>query len=119
MSHLAAFGRKRYVSQSALSEVLQEIKNAGLPEGVSRSSVKRARERELASWSNSIGDAITHMDFECVDTKGKKTGTVKLPFVHPWWFLQVCCKKCPSFIRYFQQYLVDLGTSPNDAFEQL
>lgn len=119
MSLLAAIGRKRYVSTSALSEVLKEVKDAGLPGGISRSSVKRARESELASWSNSTANAITEVEYECVDAKGKKTGTVKLPFVHTWWFLQVCCEKCPSFIKYFEQYLANLGNSPNDALEQL
>ena len=59
------------MSQSALSEILQEIKREGLPNATSRSSVKRARESELASWSNSIGDAITDLEFDCLDQKTK------------------------------------------------
>ena len=107
------------MSQSALSEILQEIKRKGLPNATSRSSVKRARESELASWSNSIGDAITYLEFDYLDqkTKTKKTGTVKLPFVHPWWFLQVCCEQCPAFIRYYEQHLSGMGNSPDAPFE--
>lgn len=118
MSVLARIGRRKYVTQAALSEVLTEVKNAGMPEGTSRSSVKRARDNELASWANSIGEAITYLQFDSVGSGGKKPGTVRLPFVHPFWFLQVCLDKRPAFARYFQQHLAELGNDVNNAFEQ-
>ena len=42
--HLASKGRRRYVSISALSELIKEFKRDGLPERDSRASIKRARD---------------------------------------------------------------------------
>lgn len=47
MANLAALGRQHYVSQHGLSNILQEIQKHGLPNKLSRQSVKRAREEEL------------------------------------------------------------------------
>ena len=118
MSVLARIGRRKYVTQAALSDVLTEVKNARIPEGTSRSSAKGARDNELASWANSIGEAITYLEFDSIGSGGKKPGAVKLPFVHPFWFLQVCLDKCPVFVRYFRQHLAELGNDVNNAFEQ-
>ena len=44
----ADLGRKRFVSQSALSELLKELKSLDeLPAATSRSSVKRARDEKM------------------------------------------------------------------------
>lgn len=46
--NLADLGRKRFVSQSALSELLKELKSLDeLPAATSRSSVKRARDEKM------------------------------------------------------------------------
>ena len=46
--NLADLGRKKFVSQSALSELLKELKSLDeLPAATSRSSVKRARDEKM------------------------------------------------------------------------
>ena len=42
--HLASKGRRRYVSISALSELIKEFKEDGLPERHTRQAIKRARD---------------------------------------------------------------------------
>lgn len=49
---LHQFGRRKFITIAALSMVLQEVKELGLPEHVSRSSIKRAREREFEQESS-------------------------------------------------------------------
>ena len=44
---LADLGRKKFVSQAALAELLSELKDAPLPEATSRSSIKRARDEKV------------------------------------------------------------------------
>ena len=44
---IASFGRRKYVSTSALSGVLAEIREFGLPEHSSRRTIKRARDNEF------------------------------------------------------------------------
>jgi hypothetical protein len=45
------FGRRKFISVSALSEVLAEIKLHGMPDSSSKSTIKRARDREFADES--------------------------------------------------------------------
>ena len=45
---LADLGRKKFVSQAALAELLKELRELEeLPEATSRSSIKRAREEKV------------------------------------------------------------------------
>lgn len=112
MAKLAQIGRKKYVSQSALADVIRDIKENGLPSGSSRSSIKRAREKELQEFSNSYGSLIKFIRFDCVDGS-----TLELPFVHPWAFLQHCLLERSAFIRYWSDYLSGLGSSPDAPFD--
>ena len=58
---LAGLGRATYVFQRGVEDVLQELHAAGLLDAAvatSCSSVKRARDDESESWSNSYGHMI-------------------------------------------------------------
>ena len=55
---LAALGRKHYVSQSALEALLNELKEAPLPEAGSRRTIKRARD-EHVQVQTPFGSLIT------------------------------------------------------------
>lgn len=50
---ISLFGRRKYVSISGLSEILKEIKEHGVPESTSRSSIKRARDAAFESVATS------------------------------------------------------------------
>ena len=69
--NLASFGRRKFVSTSALAEILQEVKRSGLPKATSKDSIKRARERDLADMANECGSLVTYLEFEREDPKGK------------------------------------------------
>ena len=77
---LADLGRKIIVSQSALSELLKELKSLDeLPAATSRSSVKRARDEKMkihtpvgplfTTRSLAANDGAGHMpnDYVCID----------------------------------------------------
>lgn len=55
----AIFGRRKFVTVSALAQVMQEIKEYGLPTATSRSGIKRARDTEFDETSStSYGQVI-------------------------------------------------------------
>jgi hypothetical protein len=58
MPELAAFGRRKFMTMSALADVLQDIKEHGMPSATSRSSIKRARDEQFASDEQTIYDSI-------------------------------------------------------------
>ena len=78
---LQTLGIGKYISQSALAAVLQALSEAdSLPTATSRSSVKRAREREL-SVSTPFGQLLTIHPTDAEVTEGpaySKTGECAL-----------------------------------------
>jgi len=55
----ALFGRRKYVSVRGLAAVLDEIKQHGMPDSVSRSGIKRARDKEFnANTKTPYGQVI-------------------------------------------------------------
>lgn len=117
MSSLAAIGRQRFVSQSALAAILTDVKKHGVPESTSRSAIKRSRDSELEECTNQFGPLMVHINFPCVDSKGKALPDLKLPFVNPLTFLQHCLQNCPAMQRYYQEYLATFGDSPGSPLE--
>eukprot|EP00973_Karenia_brevis_P076826 10669621-Karenia_brevis.AAC.1 len=47
-SRLAALGRRNYVTMSGLEMLIKELREVGIPECASRSSIKRARDEVIA-----------------------------------------------------------------------
>lgn len=76
-------GRASYVSQSGLASVLKQVREHGMPEGISRSAVKRSRDRALPQ------DLWTEIAI-CQDDHG----VTRFPAVHPWKFLQAAVRDC-------------------------
>lgn len=64
---LSTLGRKAFVSQSALSKLLQELKNLPkLPDATSRSAIKRARE-EAVDLQTPVGSMFGSVRLRCRD----------------------------------------------------
>ena len=71
MASLGTLGRKHYVSQSALSAILAEVKamEEALPTNVGRKALKRARQ-EQCDISTPVGDMFVTVKLEPRDSKG-------------------------------------------------
>lgn len=66
MASLADLGRRRFASVSALSEILKELKEHGMPENTSKSSIKRSRDAEFSdSSSTPYGSIMQRMEVGC------------------------------------------------------
>lgn len=67
MASLADLGRKRFISQSALSELLKELATLDeLPSAKSRQSIKRARE-ERVSIEGPMGPLLVQRTFRTIE----------------------------------------------------
>lgn len=91
---------KSYVSQSGLSAVLKHIRQHGLPGGVSRSSIKRARDKALPA---DLWDTIS--------IEQNDGSTIKLPVVHPVRLIRFLLAEVEAFALFFSQ---QLQRHPND-----
>lgn len=88
---IASLGRKAFISQSALADVLTAVKESGeLPETTSKSTVKRRR-AEAAEISTPYGNLIQEFQLNAVDGS-----MIKLSFVHPASFLHHTSTECPG-----------------------
>ena len=68
---LAVFGRRRYVSISGLSAIMDEIRTYGMPKHCSRQAIKRARDLEFdVTTTNSYGLVMRPVTIGA-DAKGK------------------------------------------------
>lgn len=68
--NLANLGRKRFVSQNALSELLKELKAFDeIPAVTSRSSVKRARDQKMKIMTP-VGSLFTSKKLAATDGEG-------------------------------------------------
>ena len=61
-AQLSEYGRKSYVSAAAMSSLLKEVKEMGLPETLSRSSITRARGAELRGKKNTARADLSHQE---------------------------------------------------------
>ncbi|CAE7508984.1 UBC6 [Symbiodinium sp. CCMP2592] len=98
---LAMLGRKAYVSQHGIESVLTDLKKSGLlADDVtsSRSSIKRAREEDLASLTGVYGPLVQKME---VPVEGQCNKTVTVPYIHPAAFLKHIFSLAPlwEFLR--------------------
>lgn len=87
-------GGTSYVSQSGLAAVLKQVREHGVPDAISRSSVKRARDRSLPQelWTQ----------VQLVKTDGSVVG---FPAIHPWKLLQHTLQECAAFADHFVEKL--------------
>ena len=71
MASAASFGRKKYVSKPALSAILDEVSELGLPSATSRRSIKRSRDAELncleRMHSNGYGHLFRSLDLDGIE----------------------------------------------------
>ena len=100
-----SLGRRRFVTKSALSEILKELQSIdSAGKGTSRQALRRAREPELDA-SNKFGDVFREIDFE--DTK--------VTCLHPLALLQHLLIEAPAFSEYFSGLLTGLNISSPDS----
>lgn len=99
-SPVADLGRRKFVSQSALSELLKELKDLPqLPEATSRSTLKRARDDKV-SGQTPLGPLFVDTQLPTED------GEFKCRMVHPGALLWHLCFNCSSFWTYLESLMV-------------
>lgn len=87
-------GGTSYVSQSGLAAVLKSVRDHGMPDAISRSSVKRARDRALPQdlWAQ-------------VQLKQTDGSVASYPAINPWKLLQHTLQECAAFSDLFVEKL--------------
>ena len=108
---LAALGRKHYVSQSALEALLNELKEAPLPEAGSRRTIKRARD-EHVQVQTPFGSLITDIAVKLQ----KDESQVKLPVLNLPAFLWHLCHELPQFAAFVQTRMHVHPNGPDRAW---
>lgn len=87
--------QRSFVSQAGLIEVLKSVKKHGMPKAVSRRTLKRTRQAELAQ-DTPVGKLFTTLSLEMVD------GTFKpFPAVNPLPLLWLCLHRCFHLLNFF------------------
>ena len=99
---LSSFGRTSFVSESALSALIGEIREHGLLDASSRSSISRDKRKELNEKTQS-GDIL-----KTVDAIGHDDEPIPLTVLNPFAFLQLAINRSDKFraflLRIFQLY---------------
>jgi len=95
-----------YVSARALEAVLQSIREHGLPESSSRSSIARQR-TATANVSTPFGDVI-----QSFKVCGNKGGDVQLYCQHPLAMLWLVLRDSEHFKQSFDTMMAKQGTTP-------
>ena len=103
MTDIGKLGRSSYLSQTALSKVVKEIKERGLPKADSRQSIKRGRDKEI-DIKTPYGQVLIFEELELMPEKGKPS-TYKFPFVNPLAYMYYVLQACDSFGRFFQRII--------------
>ena len=98
MAALAAVGRRRFVSVSALSEILKEIKALGMPDATSRGAIKRARDAEFAEKADTPhGKVLIQMEIGNNADGSPVLAWIAEPRACLYYFIRTCTK-LESFI---------------------
>ena len=103
-------GRHSYVTQSAMVAVLKAVRDHGLPERISRQTLKRTRQQELPK-DTALGDLWRTIELELQDGS-----SLSLPVVSPLPLLQVCVSRSPQFCQFLAE---KLGANDNEKDPQL
>ena len=111
---LAKLGRRKYVSISALSEVLEEIRQHGMPDNSSRSSIKRARD-EYRMVDTRYGPIFRTMPI----TLNNRTQPFNMMYLHPGAMLTHLAQTCKAFSEVFQSRIRLKPSSPSEPWHVL
>ena len=106
--NVADLGRRKGISRSGLSAVLNELKDKQFPDATSRQTIKRRRDSEvdvqtrygrmLQSWKVTLPPLKSKKKKKTgVRTKAKASKTVEIPFIQPIPLLCHLCLECPQF----------------------
>lgn len=98
---------KSYVTQSGLVAVLQHVREHGLPDAVSRRTVKRARSMALPK-DTPLGPLWGEIEVEMLKGPNKK-----YPMINPMPLLWFLCTECDGFRDAFRQQVAKHETSLN------
>ena len=102
---LSKLGRKSYVSQAGIADILKQVRDAGgLPSGISKSAVKRSRQIAI-SKDTPFGPILKQ--WSLLDTKGRE---VKVDFIDPAAYLWYALQTCPMFNEFFGKKARELGS---------
>jgi hypothetical protein len=113
MSTLVGIGRRKFVSVSALADILKDLKEHGLPDAISRSSIKRARDSEFDSYVIPGYGAVVRPINSGTDENGDPC---------MFWLadsracLYYMIKECPKLERFIQQRLLEHPCSPGSPW---
>ena len=100
-------GRRKGISRSGLSTVLDELKKKDFPDATSRQTIKRRRDADvdvqtrygklLQDWKVTLLPVGKTKKKSGSVTRPKETKTVEFPFVQPIPLLCHICLECPEF----------------------
>ena len=95
-----------HLSQNALSAVLKEVKESGLPELTNRNAILEAR-NSTCNTQTEFGPL--HQELDLTPVSG--TRPIKLCFIHPLAFLAVLCSTCQCFSVYMESAVAAVPSS--------
>ena len=111
MVDLSRLGKKSFVSQSALSQVLADLRNAEeLPSACSRQSIKRARVAAIGDLTP-FGSVVKEWSVE-TKTGGQKNVT----YVCPAAMLHFTAQKCPGWSAALKLLLSQKTSTPASPY---
>ena len=102
--YVAAAGHS-FVSQSGLVAVLKAVRKHGLPDAISRPTLKRRR-AEAIPQETPVGPLWGSIQLLCEDNR-----LLELPVCNPYALLYVTLENCRPFREYFETVLESVGNS--------
>ena len=100
-----------YVTQSGLISILKKVREHGLPDNLSRRSVKRTRDSALPTTTLG-GPFWTEVEIELVNGRTKK-----YPMLAPMSMLSHLCSECDGFATFFARQLQRHPVSESSAWQ--
>jgi hypothetical protein len=97
---LSRLGLRSYVSQSALAQVLSDVRRDGIPEASSRSSIKRAREASIRV-STPFGPLLRSFEVHLAGSPQPHS----ISYVHPIALLHHLCERSNDFAEFVEDAL--------------
>ena len=108
--------RKSYVSQSALSNILRDIGQFGLPSTYSRASIQRSRTALAQTETPCYGALMIRQEFEVAGSNKKVGKTVEAAMLNPFSFLHYVCEHSARYSRIILETLERHPCSPSDPW---
>ena len=100
-----------FVSQSGIVAVLKSVREHGLPDAISRPTLKRTR-REAMPNMTPLGPLHGSVDLQTTDG-----GVVKLPVMNPWALLRATLERCESFRDFFEGVMASCKNTAETPFK--